>query len=64
MYFIGVTEGKIIKLKNKSKVNISNLTFIYTIHFAYLRCTQNFKTLAPRGAEKSVTEIFIGEREK
>ena len=28
------------------------------------RCTQNFKTLAPIGAEKSVTEISIGEKEK
>ena len=28
------------------------------------RCTQNFKTLAPIGAEKSVREIFIGEKEK
>ena len=28
------------------------------------RCTQNFKTLAPIEAEKSVTEIFIWEKEK
>ena len=28
------------------------------------RCTQNLKTLAPIGAEKSVTEISIGEKEK
>ena len=27
-------------------------------------CTQNLKTLAPIGAEKSVTEISIGEKEK
>ena len=26
------------------------------------RCTQNLKTLAPIEAEKSVTEIFIGEK--
>ena len=28
------------------------------------RSTQNLKTLAPIGAEKSVTEISIGEKEK
>ena len=27
-------------------------------------CTQNLKTLAPIVAEKSATEIFIGEKEK
>ena len=27
------------------------------------RCTQNLKTLAPIGAEKSVKEIFTGEKE-
>ena len=27
-------------------------------------CTQNLKTLAPIGAEKSVTEISIGEKEE
>ena len=27
-------------------------------------CTQNLKTLASVGAEKSATEIFIGEKEK
>ena len=28
------------------------------------RCTQNLKTLAQIGAEKSVTEISVGEKEK
>ena len=28
------------------------------------KCTQNLKTLAPIGAEKFVTEISIGEKEK
>ena len=27
-------------------------------------CTQNLKTLAPIGAKKSVTEMFIREKEK
>ena len=29
-----------------------------------MRLTQNLKTLALIGAEKSVTEIFVGEKEK
>ena len=55
MYFIGVTERKIENLKKGGEMRIS----IYTIHFAYLMCSQNLKTLAPIGAKKSVTEIFI-----
>ena len=51
--------------KKEGKMRISILTFIYTIHFAYQKVyTQNLKTLAPIGAEKSVTEISIGEKEK
>ena len=46
-------------------MRISILISIYTAHFAILkRCTQNLKTLAPIGAEKSVTEISIGVKEK
>ena len=51
-------------LKKEGKMKISISISIYTVHFAYLKCTQNFKTLAPIGAEKSVTEISIGEKEK
>ena len=64
MYFIGVTEGKIEKLKKEDKMRISILIFIHTIHFAYLKVYTNLKTLVPIGAEKSVAEIFIGEKEK
>ena len=32
--------------------------------FIFSRCIQNSKTLALIGAEKSVTEILIGEKEK
>ena len=64
MYFIGVTEGKIENLKKENKMRINILIFIYTVHFAYLKVYTNCKTLAPIGAEKSVTEIFIGEKEK
>ena len=45
-------------------MRISILISIYTVHFAYLKCTQNFKTRTPIGAKKSVTEISIGEKEK
>ena len=66
MYYIRVKEGKIEKLKKEGKMRISILIYIYTVHFAYLTvtvCTQKFKTLAPIGAEKSVTEISIGDKE-
>ena len=45
-------------------MRISILIYIYTVHFAYPMVYKNFKTLAPIGAEKSVTEIYIGEEEK
>ena len=64
MCYIGVTEGKIENLKKEGKMRIIILIFIYTIHFAYLKVTQNLKTLAPIGTEKSLTEIFMGEKEK
>ena len=40
-------------------MRISILIFI-----AYLKVYKNFKTLAPIGAEKSMTQISIGENEK
>ena len=43
-------------------MSFSIFIFIYTIHLAYLKVYTNFKTLAPIGAEKSATEIFIGEK--
>ena len=44
-------------------MRISIFIFIYTIYFAYLKVYTKFKsTLAPIGAEKSTTEIFIGEK--
>ena len=57
-----VTEGKIEK---EGKMSFSIIIFIYTINLANLKVYTKFeKTLAPIGAEKSVTEIFIGEKEK
>ena len=62
MCYIGVTEGKIEK---EAKMSFSIFIFIYTIHLAYLKVYTKFlKTLAPIGAERSATEIFIGEKEK
>ena len=55
---------KIENVKKEGKMWISILIFIYTIHFAYLKVYTTFETLAPIGAEKSVTENFIGEKEK
>ena len=37
MYFIGVTVGNIENLNKKSKMRISMLIFIYTIHLAYMK---------------------------
>ena len=45
-------------------MRISILISIYTVRFAYLKVYTKFKTLAPIGAEKSVTEISIGEKKK
>ena len=64
MYYLRVKEGKNEKLKKEGKMRISILISIYTVHLPTWRCTQNFKTLALIGAEKSVTEISIGEKEK
>ena len=64
MYYIRVTEGKIEKLIKEGKMRIAILIFIYAIHFAFLKVNTKFETLALIGAEKSVTEISIGEKEK
>ena len=42
MCSIRVTEGKIENLKKEGKMLISTLTFIYTIHFAYLKVYAKF----------------------
>ena len=57
MYYIRMKEGKNENLKKEGKMRISILISIFTVH-------GNIKTLAPIGAEKSVTEISIGEKEK
>ena len=59
MYYIRVKEGKNEKLKEGGKMRISISISTYTVHFAYLKMYTNFETLAPIGAEKSVTEISI-----
>ena len=48
-------------MKKESKMRISILISIYTVLLPSWRCMQNFKTI---GADKSVTEISIGEKEK
>ena len=52
------------KWKKKAKINHSILVFFPTIYLAPLKVYTKVKTLALIGAEISVTEIFIGEREK
>ena len=45
-------------------MRIRILIFIYTIRFAYLTGIKKLKTLTKIGAEKSVTEISNGSKEK
>ena len=52
------------KLKKKAKWTLASLFSITQYTSPTWRCTQNLKTLAPIEAEKSETEIFIGEKEK
>ena len=65
MYYTRVTEGKIEKLKKEVKINFSILIFIYIQQLAYLKVYTNFelKKLVPIEAEKSVTDIYIEEKE-
>ena len=52
------------KLKKEGKMTIISLIFIYTVQCAFLKVYTNSKKLASIGAEKYVTEISIGEKEK
>ena len=61
---IRVTEGKNEKLNKEGKMRISILIFLYTLHYAYLKVYTKFENTGSIGAEKSVTEISIGEKEK
>ena len=63
MYYIRVKEGKNEKMKKEGKMRICTLIPIYIVHFAFLKVYTHFKTLAPIGAEKAVTEISIGKNE-
>ena len=51
-------------LKKEGKMRISILVSIYTVHFAVLKMYTKFENTGFIGAEKSVTEISIGETEK
>ena len=51
-------------MKKEGKMSFSILISIYTVHFAFLKVYTKFENTAPIGAEKSVTEISIGEKEK
>ena len=50
-------------MKKEGKMRISILISIYKVHFAFLKVYTKFEN-NPIGAEKSVTEISIGEKEK
>ena len=61
MCYIGMKEGKIEK---EGKMSLSIFIFIYTIHLVYLKVYTKFENTGTIGAERSATEIFIGEKEK
>ena len=53
---IRVTEGNIEILKKEGKMRISTIIFMYTLHFALGKCTQNFMILNQVFAEKTWTK--------
>ena len=61
MCYIGVTEGKLENLKKMAMI-LSVFICIYTIHLAYLKVYTKFENTGSNTTEKSVTEIFIGEK--
>ena len=64
MYYIGVRDGKKEKWKRRQKL-ISASWFAFPQYtWPLSRCIQKLQTLALIEAEKSVTEIFIWEKEK
>ena len=63
MHCIGVKEGK-KNWKKKAEIKISILIFNTQQSLPPSRCIQSLKILAQIGAEKSVTEFFVGEKEK
>ena len=64
MYYIREKEGKNKNLKKEGKIRLSILISIYTVQFAILKMYTKFANTGSIGAEKSVTEISIGEKEK
>ena len=63
MYYIRVKERKNVKLKKEGKMRISIFISIYTVPFAYLKVYTQLQNTGSIVAEKSVTEISIGEKE-
>ena len=64
MYYIGVRDEKRKNGKRRQKLITASWFSFPQYTWPLSRCIQNLKTLAPIGAEISVTEIFIGERER
>ena len=62
--YIRETKGKMKNWKKKAKQGWASKFSFTQYTLPIWKCTQNLKTLAPIGAEKSVTEISIGEKEK
>ena len=61
MYFIRGKEGKNEK---EGKMSFSIFIYIYKIHIANLKVYTKFENTGSIGTVKSLTEFFIGEKEK
>ena len=64
MYYVGVTEGKFEKLKKESKMRMSILIFIYTIHFDYPKVYTKFENTASNRSPKNLWQKFSLGRKK
>ena len=51
-------------MKKEDKMIINILIFIYTVDFVYLKVYTKFLTQPQIGADKSVTDKSIGEKDK
>ena len=63
MYYIEVREGKKGKWKKRQKLITASWFSFPQYTWPFSRCIQNWR-LALIGAENSMTEIFIGQKEK
>ena len=64
MYLKGVTEGNIENLKKESKMRISIIISIYTIHFAYLKVYTKFEKKTGSNRSREICDRNFHWRKK